>query len=59
VAFGQTLRDSGDLKLIAEAGLDPFPCAEHLSTIAATFPCFQGEVIPYFPTFGRLAFQLC
>jgi tripartite-type tricarboxylate transporter receptor subunit TctC len=33
--------DTGDLKLIAGAGLDPLPGAEHKPTIAATFPGFN------------------
>jgi tripartite-type tricarboxylate transporter receptor subunit TctC len=33
--------DTGDLKLIAGAGLDPLPGAEHNPTIAATFPGFN------------------
>ena len=33
--------DTGDLKLIAGAGLDPLPGAERKSTIAATFPGFS------------------
>jgi tripartite-type tricarboxylate transporter receptor subunit TctC len=33
--------DSGDLKLIAGAGIDPLPGAEAIPTIAATFPGFN------------------
>jgi len=33
--------DSGDLKLIAGAGLDPLPDADNKPTIAATFPGFN------------------
>ncbi len=33
--------DSGQLKLIAGAGLDPLPGAEHAPTIAQTFPGFN------------------
>jgi len=33
--------DSGDLKQIAGAGLDPLPDADNKPTIAATFPAFN------------------